>query len=59
MSEEDDGNWTTEILPLCLDRCPSGHESHVHGGIMSFGEDEQGTCTVWTNSGRAPWCMCV
>ena len=42
MHENDDGNWTSGELPLCLDRCPNGLEKYVHGGIMSFGEDEQG-----------------
>ncbi|RUS84453.1 hypothetical protein EGW08_007782 [Elysia chlorotica] len=42
MDEDEDGNWTSGELPLCLDRCPNGLEKYVHGGIMSFGEDEQG-----------------
>ncbi|KAK3781261.1 hypothetical protein RRG08_065992 [Elysia crispata] len=49
MHENDDGNWTSGELPLCLDRCPNGLEKYVHGGIMSFGEDEQGELYILTD----------
>ncbi|GFO15899.1 hhip-like protein 1 isoform x1 [Plakobranchus ocellatus] len=46
---ETDGNWTTEMLPLCEGFCPPGTDAFLHGDVLSFGEDDQGEIYVLTD----------